>query len=207
MSEFFDKRAIAPLPVGYRDDLHPDISVNFQMNRFYNWVGDESMLTEMKEAAKGITDYSTFSKTFIDLGEKTLAQGSTLKGAYYLRLAEFFIQTGDPRKLPERRHFVDLVLEFFAVPASANSHVPYESGWLSSYRFTPEKPRGTIVVFGGFDSYIEEWLPTAITLTNAGYDTIMFEGPGQGATLEDAHISMIVEWEKPVKSPRLLQTR
>ena len=86
------------------------------------------------------------------------------------------------------------------MPASANSHIPYESGWLSSYRFTPEKPRGVIVVFGGFDSHIEEWLPAAITLVNAGYDTIMFEGPGQGAVLEDAHIPMTVEWEKPVKS-------
>ena len=29
-------------PVGYHD-LHPDISVNFQLNRFYGWVGDDSI--------------------------------------------------------------------------------------------------------------------------------------------------------------------
>ena len=39
-------------PVGYHD-LHPDISINFQLNRFYGWVGDDSMLTEMREAAAG----------------------------------------------------------------------------------------------------------------------------------------------------------
>ena len=34
-------------PIGYYD-LHPDISVNFQLNRFYGWVDDESMLTETR---------------------------------------------------------------------------------------------------------------------------------------------------------------
>jgi pimeloyl-ACP methyl ester carboxylesterase len=35
---------------------------------------------------------------------------------------------------------------------------------------------------------------------DAGYDTIMFEGPGQGAALELAHLTMCPEWEKPVKA-------
>ena len=34
-------------PVGYYD-LHPDVSLNFQMNRWFNWVGDEEMLDEMR---------------------------------------------------------------------------------------------------------------------------------------------------------------
>ena len=41
-------------PIGYYG-LHPDISINFQLNRFYNWVGDDSMLTEMREAVARIT--------------------------------------------------------------------------------------------------------------------------------------------------------
>ena len=61
-------------------------------------------------------------------------------------------------------------------------------------------PRGTLVVFGGFDSYIEEWLPAALVFRDAGYDTILFEGPGQGAVLELAHLTMSPEWEKPVKA-------
>ena len=59
---------------------------------------------------------------------------------------------------------------------------------------------GTFVVFGGFDSYIEEWLPAALFFRDAGYDTIIFEGPGQGAALELAHLTMSPEWEKPVKT-------
>jgi hypothetical protein len=55
-------------PVGYHD-LHPDISINFQLNRFYGWV-DDSMLTEMRHVVGGVNDYPTFTKIILDLGEK-----------------------------------------------------------------------------------------------------------------------------------------
>jgi pimeloyl-ACP methyl ester carboxylesterase len=196
------KNPTISFPVGYHD-LHPDISINFQLNRFYGWAGDDSMLPEMREAAAGISgvgDYPTFTKTFLDLGDKALARHETLKGAYYLRLAEFFLSTKDPRKLPTRQRFVDLVLHHFQIPSSAYSRIPFESGWLPAYRFTPTQPKATLVVFGGFDSYIEEWLPAALFFRDAGYDTIMFEGPGQGAALELAHLRMSPDWQKSVKA-------
>jgi len=186
-------------PIGYHD-LHPNISINFQLNRFYGWVGDDSMLTEMRDAVASVNDYPTFTKIILDLGEKALARHETLKGAYYLRLAEFFLPIDDPRKLPTRQRFVDLVLGHFNIAASAYSSIPYEAGWLPAYRLTPDRPKGTLVVFGGFDSYIEEWLPAALVFRDAGYDTIIFEGPGQGAALELAHLTMSPEWEKPVKA-------
>jgi pimeloyl-ACP methyl ester carboxylesterase len=186
-------------PVGYYD-LHPDISINFQLNRFYGWVGDDSMLTEMREGLAGVNDYPTFTRIVLDLGEKALARHEALKGAYYLRLAEFFLLFSDPRKLPTRQRFVDLVLDHLEIARSAYSRVPFENGWLPAYRLTPKKPKGTLVVFGGFDSYIEEWMPAALFFRDAGYDTILFEGPGQGAALELAHLTMSPEWEKPVKA-------
>jgi hypothetical protein len=82
-------------PVGYHE-LHPDVSVNFQMNRFYGWVGDDSMLTEMREAAAGVQDYPILTMIFLELWDKALARHETLKGAYYLRLAEFFLFTPGP---------------------------------------------------------------------------------------------------------------
>jgi pimeloyl-ACP methyl ester carboxylesterase len=186
-------------PIGYYD-LHPDISINFQLNRFYGWAGDDSMLNEMREGLAGVNDYPTFTKIVLDLGEKALARHEVLKGAYYLRLAEFFLLFSDPRKLPTRRRFVDLLLDHLQIAPSAYSRIPFENGWLPAYRLTPKKPRGTLVVFGGFDSYIEEWLPAALVFRDAGYDTILFEGPGQGASLELAHVTMSPEWEKPVKA-------
>jgi pimeloyl-ACP methyl ester carboxylesterase len=186
-------------PVGYHD-LHPNVSINFQLNRFYGWVGDDSMLTEMRKAVAGVNDYPMFTKIILDLGEKALARREVLKGAYYLRLAEFFLLSSDARKLPTRQRFVDLLLDHLQIAPSAYSRIPFETGWLPAYRLTPIKPKGTLVVFGGFDSYIEEWLPAALFFRDAGYDTILFEGPGQGAALELAHLTMSPEWEKPVKA-------
>jgi pimeloyl-ACP methyl ester carboxylesterase len=186
-------------PIGYHN-LHPNISVNFQLNRFYGWVGDDSMLTEMHDALAGVDDYLTFTKIILDLGEKALARHEALKGAYYLRLAEFFLAIDDPRKLPTRQRFVDLVLDQLKIAPSAYSRIPFGTGWLPAYRLTPAQPKGTLVVFGGFDSYIEEWMPAALYFRDAGYDTIIFEGPGQGAALELAHLKMSPEWEKPVKA-------
>ncbi|PGS61245.1 alpha/beta hydrolase [Bacillus cereus] len=57
-----------------------------------------------------------------------------------------------------------------------------------------------MVLFGGFDSYAEELFKVALTMNEAGYDIILFEGPGQGSALEDYHIPMTHEWEKPVKT-------
>jgi pimeloyl-ACP methyl ester carboxylesterase len=186
-------------PIGYYD-LHPDISINFQLNRFYGWVGDDSMLTEMREALAGVNDYPAFTKIVLDLGEKALARHEVRKGAYYLRLAEFFLPFSDPRKVPTRQRFVDLLLDHLQIAPSAYCRIPFETGWLPAYRLTPKKPMGTLVVFGGFDSYIEEWLPAALVFRDAGYDTILFEGPGQGAALELAHLTMSPEWDKPVKA-------
>jgi hypothetical protein len=88
------KNPAISFPVGYHD-LHPNISINFQLNRFYGWVGDDSMLTEMREVNVGVNDYPTFTKIILGLGENALARYELLKGAYYLRLAEFFLSTGD----------------------------------------------------------------------------------------------------------------
>src|ERR1700683_488290 len=186
-------------PVGYHD-LHPDISINFQLNRFDGWVGDDSMLTEMRDAVAGVNDYPTFTKIVLGLGEKALAGHEVLKGAYYLRLAEFFLLFSDPRKLPTRQRFVDLLLDHLQIAPPAHCRIPFETGWLPAYRLTPIKPKGTLVVFGGFDSYIEEWLPAALVFRDAGYDTILFEGPGQGAALEFAQLTRSPEWAKPVKA-------
>ncbi|GAB2538564.1 alpha/beta hydrolase [Nocardia heshunensis] len=190
-------RRLAALPIGYHD-LHPDASVNYQMNRFYSWVGDPTMLSEMRDAAADVHDYPTFAQIFLTLGEKWLTAGESLKGAAYLRIAEFFLPTGDDRKLPTRTRFLDTVRAHYAVPADSNSRIPFGEGWMSAYRFTPDAPLGTIVVFGGFDSYIEEWLAAGYALRDAGYDVVLFEGPGQGATLEEAHVPFRADWQQPV---------
>lgn len=180
--------------------LHPDQSVNFQMNRFYNWSNDPAMLDEMKNAGSLIHSYSDFISTFIRLGEEALKKDQKLRAALYFRGAEFFIPEGGPRKQELRSRFLSLSNEYYGVAEDQHAMIPYENGFISAYRFTPKNPKGTVVFLNGFDGYIEEATRILLIFRDAGYDTIAFDGPGQGTVLEDYHIPMTHEWEKPTKA-------
>ena len=51
-------------PVGYHS-LHPNVSMNFQMNRFYGSVGEPGMLEEMRMAAPRIVTYADWKREFV----------------------------------------------------------------------------------------------------------------------------------------------
>ena len=75
--------------------------------------------------------------------------------------------------------------------------VPYPGGVLPAYRFSSPH-RGTVVLFGGFDSYLEEFLPMMLALARGGYQVIGFEGSGQGGALEDHGLPLTPHWHRPV---------
>ena len=186
-------------PVGFYN-LHPDQSVNFQMNRFYNWSNDPELLDEVKKVGSSIHSYDDFIRSFISLGEEALKRDEKLRAALYFRGAEFFIPEGGPHKQELRSQFISLSNAYYGVTKDQHHLIPYGDGYLSAYRFTPENPKGTIVFSNGFDGYIEELIRILMVLRDAGYDTIAFDGPGQGTVLEDYHMPMTHEWEKPVKT-------
>jgi pimeloyl-ACP methyl ester carboxylesterase len=184
--------------IGYYQ-IHPDYSLNYQMNRFM--TGERSMIDAMLDVAPKIHTYADYQREFLGLAEKALKDGRKLEGAYYLRSAEFFMFPTDEAKQPTRKRFMQLMSECHGITDDLRFAVPYESGTLKSFRFQPQqKAKGTIVMFGGYDSYIEEYFSTMSFFSDAGYDVISFEGPGQGAVLEDQHMPMTPEWDKPVKA-------
>lgn len=187
-------------PVGFYDDIHPDFSVNFQMNRCYTMTNDDVMLEEMRAVSPSIHNYEDFIQKFLELYTKALNDGHKLRAAYYLRTAEFYMTAAHPQKQTYRKQFISLMQEYFHITDKQTYKVPYENGFLPTYRFTPENPKGIIVMFGGFDSYVEEMIKMALFLNETGYDVVFFDGPGQGSALEDYKIPMTHEWEKPVKA-------
>jgi alpha-beta hydrolase superfamily lysophospholipase len=191
-----DQEIISRFPVGYYP-LHPNVSLNFQLNRFYGWANDDQMLAEIRAAAPRISSYADWTREMLELSDNALAANRPLPAAYYSRGAQFFLDPGDPRYQPALHRFLDNVLAGNGVTEGDHHLVPYQGAQLSAYRFTPTQPRGTIVVFGGFDSYIVEWLPAARALRDAGLDTVIFDGPGQGTVL-DAGTPMTPDWHLPV---------
>src|SRR5215468_10472390 len=94
-----DQEIISRFPVGYYP-LHPNASLNFQMNRFWQWIGEEQMLAELRAAAPRIASYPDWIREMLELSDKALANGRRLPAAYYARMAHFFLDPGDPRYQP-----------------------------------------------------------------------------------------------------------
>lgn len=188
--------------VGYYD-LHDDVSLNFQMNRWISYLGEGS-LGDMKAIAPKIKNYADWKREFMALAEKSLLGNKPLAAAYYIRSAEFFTFTDSPDKKELRGRFLKLIGEGYAASGMKKYLIPYtnnrECGFLPAYRLTPKDPKSTIVVCGGFDSYIEEVFPMILYMAENGYDVICFEGPGQGGALEEHGLHMTCEWEKPVRA-------
>lgn len=188
--------------VGYFN-LHRDPSVNFQLNRWISYLGMDA-LDEIKKIVPKLTDFNNYRTVFLELAKESEESGKKLHAAYYYRSAEFFMWANDPQKQPTRKQFLHLVREHYNLSEADIHNIPYtyngKSAFLSSYHFKPANPKDIMVIFGGSDSYNEEFLPILMPLSEVGYEIILFEGPGQGTPLEDYHIPMTHEWHKPVKA-------
>src|SRR5262249_16512978 len=115
------EQAPAAFAVGYHQ-IHPDVSLNYQMNRFS--TGAPDMIAEMRAVGPKIRDYTDYVREFLRLSEQAARQGERLKAAYYLRSAEFYMFPDDPRKPSARSEFVGLMREQFAVAGDAYHRVP-----------------------------------------------------------------------------------
>jgi pimeloyl-ACP methyl ester carboxylesterase len=192
-----------PFPVGFHQ-LHPDISMNFQMNRWYSWVGEPGMLDEMRDAAARIANYVDWKREFMALAGNAKRDAHVLRAGFYFRAADFFMHPNDPDRRHARAEFLHAVRLVYGLDQIERHDVPYVAqgaqGILPAYRFTPLRSKGTIVFFGGFDSYIEELTSAFFFLRDAGYEVIAFEGPGQGGALNDAGLHMTPAWHLPVKA-------
>ena len=187
--------------VGYYDHLNPEPSINFQMNRWISYLGT-SALEDMQGIAPRLSDFSSYRREFLALAEKALSEGRNLHAAYYFRSAEFFMRQDDPLKVPTRNKFLSLLWEKYGLNESDRLAIPYKdgniNGLLPAYYFAHDQPKSTIVIHGGFDSYIEEFFPVILFIHDAGYNVICFEGPGQGGALQESRLFLTQEWHKPV---------
>ncbi len=172
------------------------------MNRWLTWMGAESAsaLAAMRSVAPRIRDYADFVREFLALARRAGTEGRPRTEAYYTRAAEFFMLPDTPEKGRARQHFVQLTRECFGVRDADYQRAPYRDGMLPAYHLAPAEDAtlGVIVIHGGFDSYIEEWLPALLTLRDAGYRVVAFDGPGQGGALEEYGLPMTERWEEPV---------
>jgi pimeloyl-ACP methyl ester carboxylesterase len=187
-------------PVGYHE-LHRIKIIEYQLNRWHS-LG-YARLEDMEEAGRQLRDLDDWERVLAALAERAATEGRWINAAFYYRAAEFFMLPSDPDKERLYDRFSDTFYnKAFAGEPFERHQVPYGGTSLPALRVpaVQEQKKGTVVIHGGFDSFIEEWYSCATFFTARGYEVILFEGPGQGAALKKSGLPLTHEWEKPVSA-------
>jgi pimeloyl-ACP methyl ester carboxylesterase len=172
-------------------------------------------LNEVLETVKTIVDgdaqswyqgWAALADRVLRLAERTrdpMSKGNAyLRAHNYLRVAEFMLPPGDPKRPITWRTSLarfDKGLEILGVRCERIS-VPYLAGNLRAQYFpgragAERKP--LIMLVGGYDSTLEELYPMlGRAALERGYSVLAYEGPGQGQALRDG-LKFTPEWEKP----------
>ena len=174
--------------------FHPVETVNFQINR---WLADADE-DELVAATSRCASLAELKREMLALAARAESEGRALHASTYYRGAEFFMAFSDPDKMPAYEKFISLFYNGFQVPME-HHRIPFEGASLPAVRFRAEGGRrDTLVIHGGFDSYMEEFFSWASTFTSMGCDVVLFEGPGQGAAIRRFGLTMGHDWERPV---------
>ncbi len=155
---------------------------NFQINRVLTY-GKEACDEELViKNLSGVHTLEEWYEAWTKLSAIAIDSNKYMHAAYYDRMAEFFLKQSDSRKHAlydkciEEYHkaFEQAGIEYKAY------EVPFEKGFLKCIRMTPENYKQTVLVCGGYDSFIEEFVLQVRSFVQEGFDVILMEGPGQG---------------------------
>ncbi len=177
-------------------NLHENDNINFQLNRA---IGNGGRLEDIEKIAPKIKDFVDWKRELVSIAEQALTEGRTLNAAMYYRAAEFFVLPSDPDKEILFDKFIELFYKVYENAANEKVEIPYENSFLPAFHLKNDQSKGTIVIHGGYDSFIEELYKLALYFRDMGYEVVLFEGPGQGTVLKKNKLHMTHEWEKPVK--------
>jgi pimeloyl-ACP methyl ester carboxylesterase len=185
-------------PIGYHK-FHKNQLFNFQLNRWYSfgYAGFEDFV----EAGKKINSFDDWKREMIRLAENAAEENLLLRAAFYYRAAEFYLLADVTEKAELYEKFSRLFYQAIRNDNIERLRVPYNGAFLPAIRVpTAGTKKGTIVMHGGFDSFIEEFYSLMRYFADHGYEVIAFEGPGQGAARREYGLTFDTEWEKPVKA-------
>jgi pimeloyl-ACP methyl ester carboxylesterase len=183
-------------PVGYHR-FHKNQLFNFQLNRPFS-LG-YARFDDLVEAGKNIGTFIEWKAQMLRLADAALSEGRLMNAAFYFRAAEFYTFAGDPDKDPLYDRFLTLFDRAFEADELKRIRIPYAGAFLPALATQPVgETRGTIVLHGGYDSFIEEFYSLMWFFSAKGFNVIGFDGPGQGGARRKAGLPLDFQWEKPV---------
>jgi pimeloyl-ACP methyl ester carboxylesterase len=155
---------------------------------------------DIEKAAGQIKTRADYVQAFTQLVVEAKGNGRLKNAASYLRAAEFFAEHNSPQRKAIYQEFHETFYEAFADEGITRHEVPYDGSFLPAMELQAavQPAKGTILLFGGFDSLIEEFFVIWKFFAQAGYRVIAFEGPGQGGARQLYGHAFDHDYEKPI---------
>ena len=183
-------------PVGY-EQFHRKQLFNFQLNRPYS-LG-YARFEDLAEAGKRIGSFAQWKTEMLRQADSAVSERRIVNAAAYVRAAEFYTFADDPDKVALYDRFLELFDEAFVDHKIQRIEIPYGNASLPALDVPPDRTdRGTILMHGGYDSFIEEFYPLMWYFSKRGYRVIGFDGPGQGGARRRGGLPLDYRWERPV---------
>ncbi|SDB50481.1 Pimeloyl-ACP methyl ester carboxylesterase [Pseudobutyrivibrio sp. YE44] len=172
---------------------------NFQINRVLTYGSDACDERLVTARLAKVSTLDEWYKAWTELSDIAINNNRYMHAAYYDRMAEFFLKQDDPRKSP----LYDKCIKEFKTAFEQyrinykTFEVPYKNGFMMCIRMTPSQYKQTVLVCGGYDSFIEEFVLQVHKFVQQGYEVILMEGPGQGDCVRQ-HLYFEASFEEPV---------
>lgn len=182
---------------------------DLQLNRTFAPILDRAgMETIAATTLPRLRTTDQITKLAQGLAERFSSEGDADAAWHLYELAAFYLGADDPRK----RRFIDAMSASFDEAhrglALTRHAVPFGDGELTAMRWEADPtdraqaPTGTpttLIMMNGFDGYAEEIIDFASHFPTRPFDTIAFDGPGQGHTVL-AGMPLEPQWERPTNA-------
>jgi pimeloyl-ACP methyl ester carboxylesterase len=184
-------------PVGYHE-FNKQKVFNYQLNRWHS-IG-LARFEDCVKMGRRIKTFDDWTKTMLEFAQQAEQEKRLLNAAIYYRSSEFYSMHDKTRKEEIYNKFSEVFYTAVKKEVFKREMITYEKGFIPVIRFAAVgQKKGTILLHGGFDSFVEEWFLIMKYLALSGFEVIGFEGPGQGHMLIKQGIPLDYQWEKPIK--------
>lgn len=174
---------------------------NLQINRFINdyFEEDPRVNEDFKKILPKLTDTESWYHSWLEQAEKREMQQDFELAATYYQAAEFYLDADDPRSKKVYEKYRELFYKTYTDYPYEQYKIPYEHSYLPAVKLMNPDADKTLIVFAGYDSYMEEMVKAMRYLKGIPYNIIVFDGPGQGTALRNG-LKLIHNWEKPIST-------
>ena len=156
---------------------------DFQITRFTSLLRGRYLQVQQDLASiHKVQDTESWYRWWMDRAQAYERAGLLEPAASYYRAALFYLPGGDARKEAAYEKFIHCFYSYHQDWQDCRYQVPYKEGFLPALLLTNPQASRILLVFGGFDSYLEElagWFEL-LRQELPSHNILIFDGPGQG---------------------------